>query len=213
MKIPPLDIEQKSALDNNLQKLGMSRGSVSTIVRRDYMQKYASDASSRSIINKWADGKGYLPAEYASSVESITEKSIEELLGKTKLNIVEKYLDKETYSIIKNRQGQPKFRNAVLSLYNGACVITQCATPSALEAAHVIPYSETKSISPDHGLLLRADIHTLFDLYLISINPLSMIVEVDGSCCDYYQKYAGKKVNLKVCLSALEKHYQRFVEK
>ncbi|MBA6288766.1 HNH endonuclease [Colwellia sp. MB3u-4] len=213
MKTPPLNIEQKLALDNNLQQIDMTRGSVSTIVRRDYMPNYASDASARSIINKWADGKGNLPANYASSVESITDKSIEMLIGKTKLKTAEKYLDKVTYSLIQSRQGQPKFRDTLLNIYEGKCVITQCATPSALEAAHVVPYAETKSISPDQGLLLRADIHTLFDLYLISINPSSKLVEVDGSCCDYYQSYSGRKVNLNVCHSSLSKHYQRFLDK
>ncbi len=43
-----------------------------------------------------------------------------------------------------------------------------------MEAAHIIPYVETENNHPSNGLLLRADLHTLFDLYLIAIDPETM---------------------------------------
>ncbi|MBA6352505.1 HNH endonuclease [Colwellia sp. BRX9-1] len=122
------------------------------------------------------------------------------------------YIDKKTYSQIENRRGQPVFRNNLIDIYKGQCAITDCTTISALEAAHVVPYSETNSLSQDQGVLLRADIHTLFDLYLISINPVTGVVQVDSSCCDYYKSYSGKKVKTLPNLDALHIHYTRFVE-
>ncbi|WP_428986894.1 HNH endonuclease [Stenotrophomonas lactitubi] len=45
--------------------------------------------------------------------------------------------------------------------------MTGCDAVDALEAAHIIPYRNKSSNAISNGLLLRADVHTLFDLYLI----------------------------------------------
>ncbi|CAD5937613.1 GUN4 domain-containing protein [Planktothrix agardhii] len=72
---------------------------------------------------------------------------------------------------IAQRRGQPKFRQELLEAYNYRCAITGCNAEEALEAAHIIPYCETEDNAIYNGLLLRADIHTLFDLNLIAIAP------------------------------------------
>ncbi|MDZ8091350.1 MAG: tetratricopeptide repeat protein [Nostoc sp. DedQUE05] len=77
---------------------------------------------------------------------------------------------------IARRQGQPQFRQSLLEAYNYRCAITGYDAQEALEAAHIIPYNETENNHPSNGLLLRADIHTLFDLNLITINPETMQV-------------------------------------
>jgi hypothetical protein len=69
------------------------------------------------------------------------------------------------------RQGQPAFRNALLAAYGGRCAVTGCDAEDALEAAHIIGYCGPASQDVRNGLLLRADIHTLFDLDLVSICP------------------------------------------
>ncbi|HDS1037540.1 TPA: HNH endonuclease [Stenotrophomonas maltophilia] len=79
---------------------------------------------------------------------------------------------------IVRRRGQPAFREALLKLYGGRCVISGCDVTDALEAAHICPYRGGHSDSIDNGLLLRADIHTLFDLYLVSIDPNSVTTVV-----------------------------------
>ncbi|WP_204303701.1 HNH endonuclease [Stenotrophomonas maltophilia] len=75
---------------------------------------------------------------------------------------------------IVRRRGQPAFRRALLDAYGGRCAMTGCDVPDALEAAHIQPYSGLKSNDVRNGLLLRADVHTLFDLYLVTINPGSL---------------------------------------
>ncbi len=72
---------------------------------------------------------------------------------------------------IAQRRGQPKFRKDLLEAYGYRCAITGCDAEEALEAAHIIPYCETEDNAIYNGLLLRADIHTLFDLNLIAIAP------------------------------------------
>lgn len=72
---------------------------------------------------------------------------------------------------IKRRLGQPKFRKSLLKAYNGRCAATGCTTAMVLEAAHIHPYRGPETNDVRNGLLLRADIHTLFDLGLIAIDP------------------------------------------
>ncbi|MHA8021877.1 HNH endonuclease [Stenotrophomonas hibiscicola] len=52
--------------------------------------------------------------------------------------------------------------------------MTGCDVADALEAAHIRPYSGQSSNLVSNGLLLRADVHTLFDLYLIWVDPASL---------------------------------------
>lgn len=80
---------------------------------------------------------------------------------------------KRTMAAIVRRQGQPAFRRALLQAYGGRCAITGCDVLQVLEAAHIVPYQGPATNHVTNGLLLRADLHTLFDLGLISICPES----------------------------------------
>jgi hypothetical protein len=71
---------------------------------------------------------------------------------------------------VKIRQGQPAFRKGLLQAYNGRCAVTGCSVASVLEAAHIHPYRGAETNHVQNGILLRADIHTLFDLGLIVIS-------------------------------------------
>ena len=67
------------------------------------------------------------------------------------------------------RQGQPKFRSNLLEAYGNRCSVTDCDVPEALEAAHILPYLNDERNHISNGLLLRADVHTLFDLGLLAV--------------------------------------------
>ncbi|WP_217355323.1 HNH endonuclease [Aphanizomenon sp. UHCC 0183] len=91
------------------------------------------------------------------------------------------------------RQGQSQFRQKLLTAYKGRCAISGCDVEPALEAAHIIPYLGLHSNITSNGLLLRADIHTLFDLNLITIHPDTIKVLVapklmKTQCRAFYQK-------------------------
>ena len=79
---------------------------------------------------------------------------------------------------IVQREGQPAFRKALLEAYEGACALTGCSVEQLLEAAHVVPYRGQHTHLVSNGLLLRADIHKLFDLHLICIEPDTRLVRV-----------------------------------
>jgi hypothetical protein len=53
-------------------------------------------------------------------------------------------------------------------------MVTGCPLLDIVEAAHIKPYRGPEDNDPSNGLLLRADIHTLFDLLLLSVNPDSL---------------------------------------
>jgi predicted restriction endonuclease len=76
------------------------------------------------------------------------------------------------------RQGQAKFREKLLDAYDARCAITGTPIPATLQAAHIIPYNGPETNSVQNGLLLRADIHNLFDLGLIQVNPDTLEVEI-----------------------------------
>ncbi|MFM9073685.1 MAG: HNH endonuclease [Cyanobium sp.] len=65
--------------------------------------------------------------------------------------------------IIKPRLGQGGFRIMVLDEYSRRCAITGEKTLPVLEAAHIQPYSENGPHKVSNGILMRSDLHTLFD--------------------------------------------------
>lgn len=72
---------------------------------------------------------------------------------------------------IVRRRGQATFRAQLLEAYSRTCAVTGCNLEAVLEAAHIIPYMGDQTNHVQNGILLRADIHTLFDLHLITISP------------------------------------------
>jgi predicted restriction endonuclease len=72
--------------------------------------------------------------------------------------------------MVAQRQGQGTFRRKLLEAYGGRCALTGCAVEAVLQAAHIHPYLGPYTNDVTNGLLLRADLHTLFDLRLITID-------------------------------------------
>ncbi len=72
--------------------------------------------------------------------------------------------------LVKPRLGQGAFRAVVTDTYGRKCAITQERTLPALEAAHIRPYSEGGPHETTNGLLLRRDIHSLFDSGYVTVS-------------------------------------------
>ena len=74
-----------------------------------------------------------------------------------------------TLGKIARRPDQTLFSEKVREAYDGKCAVTGCSTPAALEAAH-IQVNRGKDLNHlENGILLRADIHALFDAGLITL--------------------------------------------
>lgn len=66
----------------------------------------------------------------------------------------------------------------MLERYGEACVFTGPQPPGALEAAHLYLYSKNPEHDVRGGLLLRSDLHALFDRCLITIDPDTWSIQV-----------------------------------
>jgi putative restriction endonuclease len=69
------------------------------------------------------------------------------------------------------RLGQGSFRILVTEAYERRCAVTQEKTPPALDVAHILPYSESGKHVVNNGILLRRDLHALFDQGYVTITP------------------------------------------
>lgn len=95
------------------------------------------------------------------------------------------------------RDGQAEFRANLLDAYSGHCAITGCQVKRVLQAAHIIEYRGKASNRAQNGLLLREDVHTLFDNALLGVNPMSLEVEIAPSLKDTeYEELEGKRLLL-----------------
>ncbi|MCT8164072.1 HNH endonuclease [Pseudomonas sp. 165] len=117
-------------------------------------------------------------------------------------------------TVVRPRQGN--FRASLLQRYGGACCITGCKVDTLLEAAHIIPYRGDQTDDASNGLLLRVDLHRLFDAHLVTINPGTFTVEVASAIQDAeYRAYHGKTLftfSPKPRVLFLETHYAAFVK-
>jgi hypothetical protein len=116
---------------------------------------------------------------------------------------------------IARRRGQPKFRRALLKAYDGKCAITGCDVKETLEAAHIVPYKGAHTNKVANGLLLRADVHTLFDLGLIAIDTQTMTVFLAPALVNtVYKEFKGTKLRAKPEVmqkikAALDEHHDK----
>lgn len=78
--------------------------------------------------------------------------------------------DAKRLAEVKVRRGQAEFRVKLLAAYSRRCAVTGSRVVELLESAHIVPHAEETNYRTSNGLLLRADIHTLYDLHLLSID-------------------------------------------
>jgi len=97
---------------------------------------------------------------------------------------------------VNQRLGQPEFRADLRRAYDDTCAITGTRATGVLEAAHITPVAVGGKHALSNGLLLRADIHTLFDLGLITVDDQWRIC-VDPSIEDWeYRQLDGQEMRL-----------------
>jgi putative restriction endonuclease len=105
--------------------------------------------------------------------------------------------------IILPRLGQGGFRVIVADSYNRACAVSSSHILHILDAAHIRPYAQGGSHSPTNGLLLRQDIHTLFDRGYLTVTPeyrlevSKRIKEEFNNGAEYYAMH-GRQINLPI---------------
>ena len=123
-----------------------------------------------------------------------------------------KSLEERRTATLKARPLQRGFRDALFRTYSGRCVVSGCTVPEALEAAHIVPHTgDPIWDQAENGLLLRRDLHSLFDAFLWSVEPKSGSLHVsDGLKSTGYAKLAGRKVRHKAATELLRLHFRQF---
>ncbi|OLT50296.1 hypothetical protein BJF89_10300 [Corynebacterium sp. CNJ-954] len=95
------------------------------------------------------------------------------------------------------REGQSRFRNAVLDAYGNKCAITKTNLPVALQAAHIAPYKGRDSNRVSNGLCLRSDIHAMFDRHMLAIHEDSFAVLLSPAVrATTYHQLEGAKLHV-----------------
>ena len=119
---------------------------------------------------------------------------------------------------IKERRGQRSFRDALRKRFGDKCVVTDCEVLDVLEAAHIKPYRGLADNHPDNGILVRADIHTLFDLDLLAVDPDTLCVKLSRQLENdtHYGYLEGKILNCSTdcrpSIEALRARFEQFTQ-
>ena len=97
------------------------------------------------------------------------------------------------------RLGQGSFRVLVTDVYQRRCAVTGEKALPVLEAAHIKPVSSKGEHSIQNGLLLRSDVHTLFDRGYVTVTPdlqfrVSRRLKQDFDNGEHYFKLNGHQI-------------------
>ena len=110
----------------------------------------------------------------------------------------------------KVRKGQPQFRLNLRRLYDDRCAISGWGPIEMLEAAHIYGHAESGVNEASNGLLIRADLHSLMDADLLSIDPETLTVRIDETLQDTpYWDLDDKPLRERVDGSRPSKKYLR----
>lgn len=157
-------------------------------------------------VGQWSEGyftlHGYAEAgAAAATLAAVNETSIAEAGTSISLEDARRRIE----ASLVQRQGGRAFRARLLEAYEGRCAVTGCDAIEALEAAHVVPYLGAHTDVLENGILLRADLHTLFDRMLLRIDPLSLRVGLVSALRQTtYAGLEGKVLHLPKGVKAAE---------
>ncbi|ROR96248.1 HNH endonuclease [Salana multivorans] len=84
------------------------------------------------------------------------------------------------------RRFQDQFRDRLLTRYGEVCAVTGVQPREALDAAHLYSYATRPVHEANGGLLLRKDVHGLFDAMLLTIDPDSLQSQVAPPLVERY---------------------------
>ncbi|MGM4892061.1 HNH endonuclease [Tardiphaga sp. 839_C3_N1_4] len=119
------------------------------------------------------------------------------------------------------RDGTAGFRNAVYHAWAGRCAISRVSVSQVLEAAHIFPYLGSATNDLRNGILLKSDLHILFDEHLLSLEYVDGALTVRTSkrlSGSPYAKYQDKVITLphdrihRPAPAVILQHFENFRE-
>ncbi len=105
------------------------------------------------------------------------------------------------------RIGQGAFREMLLKRFDGVCAFTGRQPRAAVEAAHLYSFAELGTHEEEGGLLLRRDVHRLFDLGHLAVCPETQVIQVCPSLQEFPTYSALHGQPLRVQLGAKERSW------
>ena len=125
-----------------------------------------------------------VPASWSPNIVSFKTYNTEDAEGLALWDSIRDRLNRQAFSgttkeqtryggphLIQPRLGQGAFRVLITDIYRRRCAVTRERTLPALEAAHIRPYGDGGAHEASNGLLLRRDIHSLFDAGYVTVTP------------------------------------------
>lgn len=121
-----------------------------------------------------------VPANFARNIVRGKLYFTDEAEGRALWNAVEERVSGTSHAVheaprfgephlVRPRLGQGAFRITVTDAYDRRCAVTGERTLPILDAAHIKSYSAGGKHDPENGLLLRTDIHRLFDRGYVTV--------------------------------------------
>ncbi|WP_065973442.1 HNH endonuclease [Williamsia herbipolensis] len=98
--------------------------------------------------------------------------------------------------LIRLRRGQGAFRDSLLDAYGSRCAVSGSTVLPILEAAHIDRYFGDHSHHVTNGLLLRCDVHTLFDLRRLTVDDEYKVRVSPNLARTEYASLDGKALRL-----------------
>ncbi|UPK17590.1 HNH endonuclease [Bradyrhizobium sp. 131] len=117
------------------------------------------------------------------------------------------------------RDGAVAFRRDISHAWGTRCAISGVRISQVLDAAHIFPYFGAATNDLRNGIMLKSDLHILFDAHLLSLEYVSGALRVRASKRlrdSPYSKYHDKAIDLPHDLShqpapdAVRKHFEEF---
>jgi putative restriction endonuclease len=118
-------------------------------------------------------------------------------------------------ALVQVRANQQAFREIVMQAYDRKCAISGEKTRPVLEAAHIQPYAEAGPSIVSNGLLLRSDLHRLFDQHYLTIDADNLKVRVSPRIREEFSNgvayYQYDKQKLRLPHEKMDKPAQQFL--
>lgn len=175
------------------------------ILEKSYLLNEGELAEFRTVINEFRGTTARLIQQTNSGT------TVDGVLVRDKTEIFEGL--ERRFALQEVRPEQAAFRADVLSRYAGKCAISGCRIEAVLQAAHILPFSEHVEFRNDvtNGLLLRADVHILFDRALISIDPANYkVVLAPALLKSSYSSFSAIQIPKVADERFLRTHYSFF---
>jgi len=115
----------------------------------------------------------------------------------------------------RNSTKQREFAKKLHELYK-TCVI--CGISIPVEGAHIVPWCDREEFDIDNGLLMCNNHHALFDRFLFTIDPNTLIIKLSNEMNEdkHHKVYKNKiicvpkEINLDNLKNNLSSHYDKF---